>query len=431
MKRCLILCLLSFWSQIILCQETPIDIFIKAGNLFASSDGKLVQNQIIHVNGNRIVEVGSALTIPKGSRIIDLSNYTVLPGLIDSHTHLLFSTKAKGDIHYEKLRMTLFEGDALRVLRASSRANTYLNVGITTVKDLGNSGQFLDVALKQAINEGSITGPRMFVSGPILSSEGGQFPSLIKDFQDIVDLEYRVIKGVDDATVAVRENITYGADIIKICSYNTPLNTSLLPEEMEAIVKTAHKYGRKVTAHATNNQAVLEAIQAGIDGIEHGNEISDTTMQLMAKKQIFLVPTDHSYEDYLKLFHYIGIKGNPEEWAKNRFNQAKSRLIRAMELGVPIVAGSDAFIDFGIPMGQASKNVLKAYIEYGINPLKVLQFATYNAAKFMSKEKELGVISKGAFADIIAVRGNIEEDFNSAIDQIVFVMKDGNIYVGK
>ncbi len=431
MKSCLILCLLFFLSQITLCQELSTDIYIKAGKLFESATGRLVQNQIIHVKGNRIADVGSALTIPKGSKIIDLSNYTVLPGLIDSHTHLLFSTKAKGDIHYEKLRMTLFEGDALRALRASHRAREYLDVGITTVKDLGNSGQFLDVALKQAINEGSIAGPRMFVSGPILSSEGGQFPYLIKDFQDIVDLEYRVIKGVDDATVAVRENITYGADVIKICSYNTPLNTSLLPEEMEAIVKTSHKYGKKVTAHATNNQAVWEAIQAGIDGIEHGSEIADTTMQLMAQKQIFLVPTDHSYEDYLKLFHYVGVKGDPEEWARKRFNQAKSRLTRAMELGVPIVAGSDAFIDFGIPMGQASKNVLKSYVEFGVEPLQALQFATYNAAKFMRKENELGIISTGAFADIIAVRGNIEEDFNSAIDQIVFVMKDGNIYVGK
>lgn len=147
-------------------------------------------------------------------------------------------------------------------------------------------------------------------------------------------------------------------------------------------------------------------------------------MQLMAKKQIFLVPTDHSYEDYLKLFNYLGINGDSKEWAKNRFNQAKIRLTRAIDFEVPIVAGSDAFIDFGIPMGQASKNVLKAYIDYGIDPLKVLQFATYNAAKFMSKENELGVLSKGAFADIIAVRGNLEEDFNGAIDQIVFVMKD-------
>lgn len=431
MKRCLIVGLLFFWWQIILCQEKPTDIYIKAGNLFESTQGKLEQNQIIHVAGNRIVEVGSAVKIPKGSEVIDLSNYTVLPGLIDSHTHLLFSTKAKGDIHYEKLRMTLFEGDALRVLRASSRAREYLGVGITTVKDLGNSGQFLDVALKQAINEGSIAGPRMFVSGPILSSEGGQFPYLIKDFQDIVNLEYRVIKGVDDATVAVRENITYGADIIKICSYNTPLNTSLLPEEMEAIVKTAHKYGRKVTAHATNDEAVWEAIKAGVDGIEHGSEISDSTMQLMAQKQIFLVPTDHSYQDYLKLFHYIGINGDSKEWANKKFKQAKSRLIRAMELGVPIVAGSDAFIDFGMPMGQASKNVLKAYVDFGIAPLRALQFATYNAALFMGKESELGILSKGAFADIIAVEGNLEEDFNKAIDQVVFVMKDGNIYVEK
>lgn len=431
MKRCLIVFLLFFWTQIIHCQENPADIYIKAGKLFQSTTGTLVQNQIIHVKGNRIVEVGSTVKIPKGSKVIDLSSYTVLPGLIDSHTHLLFSVKAKGDIHYEKLRMTLFEGDALRVLRASSRGREYLGVGITTVKDLGNSGQFLDVALKQAINEGSVAGPRMFVSGPILSSEGGQFPYLTKDFQDILSLEYRVIKGVDDATVAVRENITYGADVIKICSYNTPLNTSLLPEEMEAIVKTSHKYGKKVTTHATNNQAAWEAIQAGIDGIEHGSEISDTTMALMAQKQIFLVPTDYSYGDYLKLFNYIGIKGDREQWAKNKFNQAKNRLIRAIELGVPIVAGSDAFIDFGIPMGQTSKNVLKAYVEYGINPLKALQFATYNAAQFMSKENELGVVSKGAFADIIAVRGNIEEDFNSAIDQIVFVMKDGNTYVDK
>ena len=431
MTRCLLACLLFFLCQLTYSQQQPTDVYIKAGKLFDSRLGKLLQNQVIHVKGNRIAELGSELVIPPGSQVIDLSNYTVLPGLIDSHTHLLFSTKAKGDIHYEKLRVTLFEGDALRVLRAGKRAGEYLQTGITTVKDLGNSGQFLDAALKQAINEGSIVGPRMFVSGPILSSEGGQYPYLTKDFENIVESEYRIIKGVDDATVAVRQNITYGADIIKICSYNTPLNTSLLAEEMEAIVKTAHKYGRKVTAHATNNQAVWEALQAGVDGIEHGTTMADSTMQLMAKHQIFLVPTDHSYADCLKLFGYLGIKGNREEWAKARFSQAKNRLLKAIEFGVPIVAGSDAFIDFDIPMAQASKNVLKAYVEYGIHPLTVLQFATYNAARFMGKENELGIIAKGVFADIIAVSGNLENDFDKAIDQVVFVMKDGNIYVGK
>lgn len=407
------------------------DIFIKTGKLLDSENGQWLSEQIIHVSGKRITEVSPDIVLPEEARIIDLSEYTVLPGLIDAHTHLLYLENPKGDLSTEGIKAIITEGDALRALRGAARAKTFLEVGITTVKDLGNSGQFLDVALKQAIQEGSVPGPRMFVSGPIISSEGGQMPGVLRDHRHLVEEEYRVVRGVEDAINAVRENITYGADIIKICSNNTPNNTSLTIDEMAAIVKTAHRYRKKVTAHATNNLAVWEAVIAGVDGIEHGYQVADTTLALMAKNGVPLIPTDISkslLERYLPL---SGFEGDLEQAIGGYQAAIHDRLKRAIAQGVTIVAGSDMYIDMNMPQGEGAKNVLLAYFEAGMSPMEVLRAATYHSAKFMEREQSLGVIKKGAFADIIAVKGNLETNFAESLFDVVFVMKDGQVFVEK
>ncbi len=422
---CLCLCFVGFvFAQ----SAEKEDIkYIKAGRLFDSEKGRVLSDHIIKVVNNTIFEVGATIPIPENASVIDLSSYTVLPGLIDGHTHLLHleTVTDKHPIANE----ILFQGDALRALRGAKRAKSFLENGFTTVRDLGNSGQFLDVALKQAITEGTVVGPRMFVSGPIISSEGGQVVGILKQHHQITSNEYRIIKNVDEAINAVRENVNYGADIIKICANNTPNNTSLTIDEMRAIVKMANRYNKKVTAHATSNIAVWEATTAGVDAIEHGYAIADSTLTLMAKKGTALVPTDISKKLLYKYFELLDFKGDLEKAVISYQSRKRDRLQRAIKAGVTILTGSDNYMDFEIPQGEAAKNILVAYQEEGMEPLEILRSSTYLSSKFMNMSNRIGVIKKGAFADIIAVRGDLEKNFSDTIFNVVFVMKDGKVYI--
>jgi len=427
-KYALILCYLSFAISTSIAQSSNAT-YIKAGKLFDSENGKILSDYIIKIERNRIAEVGKNISIPAGAKTIDLSDFTVMPGLIDGHTHLMTLDDLNDDQPMaDKL---LFEGDALRVLRGSKRARSWLENGFTTVRDLGDSGPFLDVDVKRAINEGTVVGPRMFVSGPIIISEGGQVAGLMNKYRDVISDEYTIVGNVDDAINAVRVHVNNGADIIKICANNSPNNTSLTIDEMKAIVKMAHRYNKKVTAHATNDLAVWEAVTAGVDGIEHGYQISDTTLTFMAKKGVALVPTDISEPLFYKLYDIIDFEWDREKNMKRAKDRYRDRLLRAIKAGVTIVTGSDNYLDFEMPQGEAAKNILVAYYEEGMKPLSILSSSSYLSAKFMGKENELGIIKKGAFADIIAVKGDIEKDFSNAMFNIVFVMKNGEVYVEK
>ncbi len=401
--------------------------FIKAGKLFDSENEQLLSNYVIKIENNKIVEVGETIEIPENAVTIDLTEYTVLPGLIDGHTHLMTLDDLNDETPMaDKL---LFEGDALRVLRGSKRAKSWLENGFTTVRDLGDSGAFLDVALKKAIDEGTVVGPRMFVSGPIIISEGGQVPGLIKSNRDVISDEYTIVRNVDDAINAVRLHVNYGADIIKICANNSPNNTSLTIDEMKAIVKMAHRYNKKVTAHATTDLAVWEAVTAGVDGIEHGYQISDTTLARMAQKGVVLVPTDLSESLFHKYYDIVDFKWNREIQLKRAKDRYRDRLQRAIKAGVTIVTGSDNYLDLEMPQGEAAKNILVAYEEEGMKPLEILRSSTYLSAKFMDKEDEIGTIKEGTYADIVAVKGDLENDFSNTIFNLVFVMKNGKVYV--
>lgn len=410
-------------------KETTNPVYIKAGKLYDSENEIFLTNYIIKVDGNKIIEIGKNISVPKNARVIDLSAYTVIPGLIDGHTHLMSLSKLSEPGYITN--QILFEGDALRVLRGAHRAKSFLENGITTVRDLGDSGPFLDVALQNAINEGSAIGPRMYVSGPIISPEGGQVSGLLKSKREVIANDYTIVRSVDDAINAVREHVTYGADIIKICANNSPNNTSLTIAEMKAIVTMAHRYKRKVTAHATTDQAVWEATTAGVDAIEHGYQVSDTTLSLMSKKGVALVPTDISKSLLYKYLELSKFKGDKAPVYENYKNGMQDRLQRAIKAHVTILTGSDNYIDFEMPQGEAAKNILRAYQEEGMLPLQILRSSTYLSARFMNMDDKIGVLKKGAFADIIAVKGDVEKDFSNTMFNIVFVMKNGEIYVNK
>lgn len=413
-----------------LAAQTPRDTtptVIRAGRVFDSEKGSMSGPQEILVVNGRIAEVATKVTAPRGARVVDLSKYTVLPGLIDAHTHLLYLESPKNDLALEGVKAVTIEGTPLRALHGAARARTFLAAGITTVRDLGNSGRFGDVALRAAIRDGSVDGPRMVVSGPGLSPPGGQFPGVQADYQSIVEEEYRIVRGPADAAAAVQENVSLGAGVIKIYSNNTPNPGALSPTELDAIVATARLLGVRVAAHATNDAAVWRAVAAGVNSIEHGYEVSDSTLRLMAERGVYLVPTDIDTLTAVRYMKASGESGPVPEGLVQYMQSERERLLRAVKAGVPIAAGSDMYIALGEPQGEAAKRVLFAYIQAGLTPAQVLQAATLNDARLLGFEGTLGVIKPKAFADIIAVNGNPLDDF-SAIERVVWVMKDGTIY---
>lgn len=428
--------ILFFLSFLPLAAQTPPDTgttVIQAGRLFDSENGVFLPDRTIIVRDKLITQVGQNLAIPAGARVIDLRKLTVLPGLIDAHTHLLYLEDPSGGLAMEGIKAVTVEGTPLRALHGAARARTFLAAGITTVRDLGNSGLFGDVALQKAIEDGSVDGPRMIVSGPGLSPEGGQFPGLQIGHRAIADEEYRIVRGPQDAAAAVIENVTYGAKVIKIYSNNTPNPASLSIEEMRAIVETARRLGVRVAAHATNNEAVWRAAQAGVNSIEHGYTVDDTTLALMRKRGVALVPTDIDSVSILQFIARQNKNSGPtiiSQQLSQFLASGRNRLQRAIKAGVTIAAGSDNYSNLGVPQGNAAKCVLFAYAQAGMPPVKILQAATINDARLLGMEKGIGVIKFGASADIIAVEGDPGSDIY-ALEKVRFVMKEGTIYVGR
>ena len=313
----------------------------------------------------------------------------------------------------------------------AARAKGYLEHGFTAVQDLGNSGQFADIALRNAINEELVPGPRMRCAGMGLSAEGGQLPGLRYPYRSLADKEYRIVKGTDDAIQAVRENIAQGADVIKIFSDNAPNNTMLSIDEMKSIVTEAKRYGLRVTAHATNNTSVWNAVMAGVDAIEHGYKIDDTTLQLMKQRNVVLIPTDGDSLDYAKFAEQKW----PNDTAQLRrfvgFTKGRTeRLKRAIKAGVTIVHGSDDYTDIRLPFGEMPLHNIIGYSLAGLTIPEVLKTVTINAANHLRWGTRIGIIKKGYWADIIAVEGDLENNINVLLNTR-FVMKGGKVIVNK
>ncbi len=404
---------------------SPEATLIRAGRVFDSERGVMLPARDILLRGGLIEAVGEDLAAPAGARVLDLRAYTVLPGLIDAHTHLLLEVEPYAGIEPEVITK---QGDVLRALRGAAHAREYLHAGITTVRDLGNAGLFADVALKRAIDEGDLPGPRMYVSGPGLSAEGGQFEGLQFRHRHLASEEYRIVRGAEDARLAVRENVTHGADLIKIYANNTPNPGYLSTEEMRAIVEEAHLLGVKVTAHATNDRAVRRAVDAGVDAIEHGYFISDSILALLAKRRVPLVPTTPDLDTAVispRARERAGIPLPPGEQLAPLLARAEAWLRQVASSGTTLVAGSDMYWDVGLPRGEAAKRVLFAYRQAGIEPAQILQAATINAARLIGEER-LGRLAPGAYADLVAVEGNPLEEFG-AIERVRLVMKEGKI----
>jgi imidazolonepropionase-like amidohydrolase len=400
---------------------------IHAGRIVDVKEGKARSDQGILIRAGKIEAVGPYAEVsaqaPKDATSIDWTGLTVLPGLIDCHTHLLTNIAAEPE---DSLFTQVAEmSTAERALMGAAMAREDLEAGITTVRDLGNAGLNGDVALRNAIREGWVNGPRMLVSTRAISAAGGQFgPIQTPAAKEIIAQEYVVISGAEEARRAVRDALYAGADVIKIIVNTGPRVLNV--DEVRTIVEEAHRVHIKVAAHATDDFSVRVAAEASVDSIEHGYVVSDETLQLMSKKGIFLVPTDGPLETYLDFSAKTPEERKEmEEGYKKLVAKNADRIQRARKAGVRIAAGSDMYIIYpGKTRGQASLTMLRAYRDSGMTPAEVIRAATSDAAELLGWQDRIGSIEKGRFADLIGVEGDPLADITT-LEHVKAVMKGG------
>ena len=399
---------------------------LKVGKMYDSGKNIFLNNQEILIQGEKITKVGTRIKVPDNTEIINLQSCTVSPGLIDAHTHIFTIQKATDPLEVDVLR----NSDIERSLRAVKIAKTYLEAGFTTIRDLGNSGMFLDLNMRRAVNSGWVIAPRMVISGPIMSPEDGQFFNLSSQNRFVIDKEYRVIRNADDARQAVKDHLSQGVDVIKVVMGDGRLTLTL--EEVRSIVETAHHFGVKVTAHATYDDVIARALDAGVDGIEHGYGIADSLLDIMFKKKVYLVPTIGTFENYRELFDTD--KKQSEEQLKglrNFIEKSQGIVKKAIEKGVMVVNGADMYIYTSRPQGDVAKNSMEAYYAGCGKANEVLKTATKNAAIACGVDSFTGEIKEDMTADIVAFDGDMERDFVSSLYKVKLVMKGGVIYLNR
>lgn len=394
---------------------------ICAGHILDVKTGKLSDAQTVVVVGDSIQSISptSSTSQQPGDEVIDLGSMTVLPGLIDVHTHLTMNPD------FDPFR-EVTSTSAKEAINGVVNARKTLMAGFTTVRNVG-AGGFVDVDLRDAINSGEVAGPHMLVSGPAMGITGGHCDDnlLPVQFHDVSD---GVADGIAQVQHKVRENIKYGADLIKICATGGVLSKGDDPqasqytlEEMQAIVADAHRLGRKVAAHAHGAQGILWASEAGVDSIEHGSYIDDAAIAMMKKHGTYLVPTVYLEDWQIE-------KGNLPAFYHQKMvdvsSVAKQNIKHAMQAGVKIALGTDAAV---YPHGL-NAHELDVYVnQLGMAPLTALQTATVNAADLMGLSAKTGNIEPGKWADIIAVDKNPLDDVR-ILQNVKFVMKAGVIF---
>ncbi len=407
-------------------QEKPAANQVKAvrfGKLW-DAKGKVWSNAIVIIAGNKILSVTSDVAaIPAGAQVIDLSKYTGLPGLIDVHTHMtMYTDETPGQ---PMLKQITGNPPAVEVFLARKGAMRTLEAGVTTVRDL-SADQYMDIAMRDLINAGEMIGPRMFVSGYGLYAtqtpykKEGSIPGGV--YAD----------GVPEVLKAVRQQVAAGVDLIKVYGSTgtdddvTGFETYTY-EEIKAAVEMAHKFGKKIAVHSYGPDGARDAVRAGADSVEHATDMEDATIQEMVKRGTFYVPTiDHNryyIENGDKIGYAPGYKERLQAFILRNLETAK----RAFKAGVKIAMGSDAIYTM---FGQNTRE-LGWFVKAGMTPEQALRTATGNVAELLGKEKELGAVAPGYFADLVAVDGDPLADINVVLNQVKWVMKGGEVVVDK
>ena len=407
-------------------------IVLKAARMFDGKSKALLQNGVVIVQGDKIIDVGSNLPVPAGAQVIDLGDMTLSPGFIDAHTHLTLDFTG----NFNEKRLKEFQTNVSEMtLMAIPYARSTLEAGFTTVRDLGSrfagSPEFVDVALRNAINHGITPGPHMLVATKGIGATGGHFDSTggyrDKLFGREPDPSEGIADGPDEIRKAVRFEVKNGANVIKaavsggVLSLADEVDTpQFTPAEMAALVDESHRLRKKVAVHCHGDQAAREAIEAGVDSIEHGSFMKPETLQLMKTKGTYLVPT-------LMATEYIMSKIDsypPALQAKARAaGAARTEMFRnAVKMGVKIALGTDAGV---FPHGDNAKE-FALMVGLGMQPIDALRSGTSNDADLLGIAQAVGTLEKGKRADIVAMPGDPTTDI-TATERVSFVMKEGKI----
>ncbi len=405
-KRLFIVCLLlavPAWSQ---------TVAIRAGNLIDPATGTVSKNQIILVKDKKILAVGPSVAIPKDGQIVDLSSEWVMPGIMDAHTHVTQSVKYFRELDHNYL----VESTGLRALRGLRTAQTLLNAGITTVRDVGNDANFAAVDLRKAIDAGWFVGPTVQTAGKIIAPFGGQSSGIPQEIGPFWRFEYYDADSPEEIRKAVRENIFYGADLIKLVADNSPYHYSV--EEVRAAVEEAHHAGRPVAVHVLGGEAADNVIAGGVDSIEHGFYLTDDQLRRMKEKGMFLSGTD---------FPASHFEAGEFSGADKIGAAIIDRLRRAYAIGVKMGFSTDIVTDYkDEDRAQMTWDYLAVWRAAGVPNAEILKCMTTNDAELLRIQKQRGAIAPGLFADIIAMPSSPLDDIES-LRKVDFVMKNGAV----
>jgi imidazolonepropionase-like amidohydrolase len=401
----------------------PKRTVIRAGHVLNVRTGEFRANQAIVIEGDKIARIApsSEVTAAAGDTTIDLPQATLLPGLIDAHTHLTFELSSLG---YQGLGIST----AREALRGAKNARRTLEAGFTTVRNVG-ARDYADIALRDAINDGDVIGPRVVASGPALGITGGHCD------ENLLPPAFHfqaggVADGIEAVQHKVREVIKYGADVIKICATGGVLSKGDDPnasqytlEEMKAIVADAHRLGRKVAAHAHGAEGVRWASEAGVDSIEHGHLMDDAAVATLKKNGTYLVPTLFLGEYMLAHLEQSDVPEYSKQKMRDVAGAMQKNVKKAFDAGVKVAFGTDAAVyPHGLNAGE-----FHVYVKLGMTPLAAIQTATINAADLLGWSKQVGTLEPGKGADMIAVDGDPTKDV-TILEHVKFVMKGGTVY---
>lgn len=392
-------------------------IAIKAGKIVDPATGTVTSNQIILVEGTDITAVGSNVQIPAGAKVIDLSNQVVMPGMMDAHAHLCMNTQHKrdGGRYYFT---TLLDSNAKRAIQGAVNAKSMLDYGFTAVRDIGNEGNYACVEVRRSINEGLIDGPLLITAGRIIAPYGGQF-QLQPDKQNLAEPEYFFADTRDEIRKAIRQNLHYGATVIKLVIDDQRYIYSV--DDIKFAIEEAHAAGVKLAAHAWTAQGALNAAKAGVDTIEHAVAITDEALAIAKQNNVAIVPIPFTEIDAV-------LSGTPGGNKQTNERMFIDPVQRAHKAGVTLVWGPDVIFNTPEwPRGKLSIDGVDEWKRTGIPNLTILQALTTNPAKALGLEKTRGAIKPGMRADIIAVRDNPLEKIETVKD-VVFVMRIGKVY---
>jgi imidazolonepropionase-like amidohydrolase len=409
--------------------EPTAPVVLKAAYLFDGKSARLTNGGVIVVQDGKITAVGNAQAAPANAKVIDLGDATLLPGFIDAHTHVSMEMQ---DDYYRGFHTSMFRFPVEQAHYAAVYANRTLEAGFTTIRDLG-AGDFIDIGLRNAINAGVTKGPRIVAAAHAIGSTAGHcdnspFPPEVVAPSGVID---GVCNGADECRAAVRYQMKWGADVIKICASGGVLSEAdpvdvpqLTPDELHAIVSEAHAWKKKVAAHSHGDVAARLAVEAGVDSIEHGSFLSDETLQLMKSKGTYLVPTRLAVfwvEKKAASFPPVIAEKARAAWASHE------KMFRsALKIGVPIALGTDSGVS---PHGMNGKE-FSLMTQIGMQPAAALLSGTREGAKLLGIDGEVGTLEAGKVADIVAVKGNVLNDI-TVTEKPIFVMKSGVVAVEK